>query len=354
MNSTISKPTLTPGTIEVIAGTYFSYGLFGCFALSYTFGGWMWLLPAFFVMVLVPALDWIAGEDLTSRHAPSEGSIAAGLLGCAPHGFIIGYVGCIALLVSILARLTLLDIAFATLSLGVMGSIAITAAHELIHKSPALEKSFGRLGLASVCYLHFEIAHVRGHHAHAGTPLDESTARKNESLYSFVFRTVPRCFGLAWRLEAHRLAKRLHSAWSFDNLLLRFALLETFYLTIVIVFGGWSGLAVFLIQSAIAIFMLEAVSYVEHYGLVRQTLPNGRYRSMTPAHSWDSYHRFSNYLEFHLQRHADHHAAPTKSYSALQPHIEASPRLPAGYPVMVTLAMVPTLFVRVMDSRIPS
>jgi alkane 1-monooxygenase len=136
--------------------------------------------------------------------------------------------------------------------------------------------------------------------------------------------------------------------------MLLFVLLETLYLTILILLGGWSGLVVSLIQSTIAIFMLEAVSYVEHYGLVRQTLPNGRYGNMSPAHSWDSYHRFSNYLEFHLQRHADHHAAPTKSFSALQPHVETSPRLPAGYPTMVVLAMVPVLWRRVMDSRLGS
>jgi hypothetical protein len=94
MNATIAKPVVTASTFEIIAGTYFSYALFGCFAISYAFGGWTWLLPALFVMVLVPALDWVSGEDLSARQPPPEGSIAASLLGWAPHGFIIGYVGC--------------------------------------------------------------------------------------------------------------------------------------------------------------------------------------------------------------------------------------------------------------------
>jgi alkane 1-monooxygenase len=301
----------------------------------------------------VPALDALAGEDFSARQAQPHGSVAGALLRWAPHGFIIGYTACIALVVSALHKMTLLEVVVACYSVGMIGSIGIVAAHELVHKSTAWEKTFGRLGLADVCYLHFEIAHIRGHHVQVGTPNDESTAWRGESLYSFVFRTVPRCLRLAWRLEARRLGKKSESPWSAKNLMLHFAFFQLFYLGAVFVIGGWQGVAFFIVQSAIAIFMLETVSYVEHYGLLRQSLTNERFGNMTPAHSWDSYHRFSNYLEFHLQRHADHHTTPTKSYSELQIEPIESPRLPAGYPIMVTLALAPPLWRWIMDPKIP-
>lgn len=352
MSATTSVTSAPVSSLEVLGGAYFSYGLFLCFAMAYVSRGWNWLLPALFVMVLVPTLDSLSGEDLTTRQAPPVGSTAAYLMTWAPHGFIIGYVASIALLVTTLSTLSVTEWVSAIFSLGMMGSIAITAAHELIHKTSLRDKAFGRLGLAAVCYMHFEIAHVRGHHVHVGTPRDESTARKGESLYAYICRTVPRCFVLAWRLESMRLAKRQRDVWSTDNDMLQLTALQALFVMALVIAGGWLGLLCFFAQSAIAIFMLEAVSYVEHYGLVRQTLGNGRYGNMTPAHSWDSYHRFSNYLEFNLQRHADHHATPTKSYTELQPIPDASPRLPAGYPVMITLAMLPPLWRRVMDQRL--
>jgi alkane 1-monooxygenase len=352
MNVTTHNPPVAASALEVVAGAYFSYGLFLCLAISYAVGGWTWLLPTLFVMALVPVLDWLSGEDLTTRQVPRDGSFAGNLLRLAPHGFIIGYVICIAITILVVPRLTLLEFALATLSLGMMGSIAITAAHELIHKSTPREKAFGRLGLASVCYLHFEINHVRGHHVQVGTPLDESTAWKGESLYSYIYRTVPGCLQSSWRLEVRMRERQGQRVWSFGNLMLRFVVLQGAYFAALTALGGWAAVGFFLAQSVAAIFMLETVSYVEHYGLLREKLAHDRYGNMTAAHSWDSYHRFSNYLAFHLQRHADHHAAPKKSYAELQPLPVASARLPAGYPVMVTLAMVPPLWRRVMHPRI--
>jgi alkane 1-monooxygenase len=136
--------------------------------------------------------------------------------------------------------------------------------------------------------------------------------------------------------------------------MLQFAATQAAYIAVLAMLGGWPAILFFLGQSTVAIFMLESVAYIEHYGLLRDRLPHERYGNMTPAHSWDSYHRFSNYLEFHLQRHADHHAAPTKSYCELQPMPLDAPRLPAGYPVMIGLAMVPPLWRWIMDPMIPA
>lgn len=77
----------------------------------------------------------------------------------------------------------------------------------------------------------------------------------------------------------------------------------------------------------------------------------GRYERCTPQHSWNSNHVVTNLFLYQLQRHADHHANPTRSYQALR-HFDDSPQLPAGYAAMILLAYVPPLWFRVMNPRV--
>ena len=64
---------------------------------------------------------------------------------------------------------------------------------------------------------------------------------------------------------------------------------------------------IYVLISYTAIFLVESVNYMEHYGLSRKLLPNGQYEKVTIRHSWNTPHRFTNYLLFKLQRHSDHH-----------------------------------------------
>ena len=95
-------------------------------------------------------------------------------------------------------------------------------------------------------------------------------------------------------------------------------------------------------------FQLTSANYIEHYGLVRQKLANGRYEQTQPHHSWNSNHIASNLALFHLQRHSDHHAHPTRSYQSLRDFPEL-PTLPVGYFGMFIMAYVPPLWFRVMN-----
>jgi alkane 1-monooxygenase len=56
-------------------------------------------------------------------------------------------------------------------------------------------------------------------------------------------------------------------------------------------------------------------------------------------------------LLYHLQRHSDHHANPTRRYQSLR-DFEESPVLPTGYAGMIVLAVVPPIWRRVMDPRV--
>jgi alkane 1-monooxygenase len=114
---------------------------------------------------------------------------------------------------------------------------------------------------------------------------------------------------------------------------------------------GARGVAFFAVQSIAAFSLLELVNYVEHYGLVRRRLPDGRYERVLPEHSWNASQRISNWYLFNLQRHSHHHANVNRRYQELE-HDADAPQLPAGYAVMVLAALVPPLWRRIMDPRL--
>lgn len=233
----------------------------------------------------------------------------------------------------------------------IMGGIGITVAHELVHKDSALEQNAGGLLLAAVCYAGFKVEHVRGHHVHVSTPEDASSSRYGQSLYSFLPHAYKHNFLNAWKLEAERLKRKGLSPLSRHNeLIWWYALSGVFLLGFTIAFG-WLGALFFLGQSFVAFTLLEIVNYLEHYGLHRRKLDNGRYERTNPNHSWNSNYLLTNLFLFHLQRHSDHHAYAKRRYQVLR-HYDESPQLPNGYAGMVVLALIPPLWFAVMNPRV--
>jgi alkane 1-monooxygenase len=238
------------------------------------------------------------------------------------------------------------------LSVGtVMGAIGITVAHELIHKDPQLEQRAGGLLLAAVCYAGFKVEHVRGHHVHVSTPEDASSSRFGQSLYAFLPHAYKHNFLNAWKLEAERLKRRGLPALHWRNELIWWYAISALLLLGFALTLGWLGALFFLGQAVIAFTLLEIVNYVEHYGLHRRKLDNGRYERTNPHHSWNSNFLLTNLFLFHLQRHSDHHAYAKRRYQVLR-HFDDSPQLPNGYAGMIVLALIPPLWRAVMDPRV--
>ncbi len=235
----------------------------------------------------------------------------------------------------------------------ISGTIGITYAHELMHQKSRLERWLGDLLLASVLYSHFRSEHLRVHHTWVGTPRDPVTARYNEGFHRYFLRVLARCPRSAWRAEAQMLARRDLPWHHASNPFWRYAALQTAMLLLALALGGWEGLALFAYQAFIAIWQLELVNYVEHYGLTRRHLGNGKYERALPRHSWNAAHRASNWLLINLQRHSDHHVKPDRRFPLLQTHsAQDAPQLPFGYPVMTAAAMVPPLWRRIMNKRV--
>lgn len=237
------------------------------------------------------------------------------------------------------------------LTTGVVAGIAINTAHELGHKKESVERWLSKIALAQSWYGHFYVEHNRGHHVRVATPEDAASSRLGETFWRFLPRSVYGGLRSAWRLERVRHARRGRSPWTIRNNVLNAWLMSAVLWAGLVAAFGPGVLPFLLIQAAFGIGLLEVVNYIEHYGLGRRREPSGRYERCTPRHSWNSNNVVTNLLLFHLQRHSDHHANPTRRYQTLR-HFDEAPQMPSGYAAMALLAYVPPLWRRVMDRRV--
>ena len=314
-------------------------------------GSWRLWVPVGITYLLIPALDALLGED---RHNPPEEAVAS--LEADPYYRYITYAlvpvmwaGIIFCAWFVASRdLPWHGFVAVVISTGMMGGFCINVGHELGHKRTVLEQTLAKLVLAPTCYGHFFVEHNRGHHRDVATPADPASARMGESIYRFVLREMPGAWWRAWLLEKQRLGG---SAWSWRNEVLQPLALTVMLWTSLALWLGPHVLWFMLAMSFWANFQLTSANYIEHYGLLRQVGTDGKTERCRPHHSWNSNHKVTNWMLFHLQRHSDHHAHASRRYQSLR-HFPDVPSLPNGYFGMFLLAYFPPLFFRVMNPRL--
>ena len=229
------------------------------------------------------------------------------------------------------------------------GTFGINVAHELGHRTVKHAQFAARGLLLSSLYLHFIIEHNRGHHKHVATNLDPATSRYNQTVYAFWLQSVPGSWRSAWNLEAKRLDKK-ELNW-YHNEMIWGTLLQTSLLVGIAAFFGWFAMVSFMFAAVIGILLLETINYLEHYGLERDLKDNGRFERVQPHHSWNCNRSVGRLVLFELTRHSDHHAHANRPYQILR-HYDTAPQLPAGYPAMMVIALVPPLWFGVMNPRL--
>ena len=319
-------------------------------------GGWTVLLVPLVTWYLFSALDFVFGlnlenadpetsEDdllwyrlLTIIWAPVQFLMLFGLIWYVTHT---GHL-------STLAKLGLF------FGVGVVtGTIGINYSHELMHQKGRFERWLGDILLATVLYSHFRSEHLLVHHRYVGTPRDPVTARYNEGFHRFYPRVLRQCLHSAFRAEKDMLARK-NLPWNdLSNPFFRYWALQGGMVALAFLLGGLAGVGLFLLQAGVAILQLELVNYIEHYGLTRKHLGEGKYEHVMPHHSWNAAHKVSNWLLINLQRHSDHHYKPDRRFPLLQNYTQAeAPQLPYGYPVMTVAAMIPSLWRRMMNPRV--
>lgn len=323
--------------------------------MAVTHGGWWIASIPLWGWVAMPLFDLILGRDLRNPDpdTPDTELFWFRLLTWIwfPIEFVVVFASIRHLSASGMGAFEQLAVMF---GIGVTtGTVGIVYAHELFHKQNRAERWLGDLLMAMVLYSHFRTEHLLVHHPWVGTPRDTVTARYNEGFLRFFPRVLRQGPGSAWRAERALLARAGLGPFSARNPFWRYAALQLGALALAFWAGGLWGIVLFAFQAFVAVWQLELTNYVEHYGLTRRYLGDGRYEPVRAHHSWDSTHRVSNLLLLNLQRHSDHHLNPLRRYPLLQAHGEdRTPQLPTGYPPMTAMAMVPPLWRRRMNPRV--
>ncbi len=324
--------------------------------ISATLGGWALLLLPVMTWLFFSFLDAVLGLELSNQDPAMEESHLkwhkAITLTWAPIQFLLIY--WTIWYATSADHLSGFEMILLFFGIGVItGTVGINYSHELMHQKDKGERFMADALLGMVLYSHFRSEHLLVHHRYIGTPRDPVTARYNEGFHRFFPRVLISCLKSGFKAEADMLERKGKPWTDLSNPFWRYWGLQAYFLLLAVLIGGWVGVLLFLWQALVAVWQLELVNYIEHYGLTRKHLGDGKYEHVLPRHSWNAAHKASNWLLLNLQRHSDHHYKPSRRFPLLQNYTDAdAPQLPYGYPLMTMAALVPPLWRRMMNPRV--
>lgn len=228
-----------------------------------------------------------------------------------------------------------------------VGTLGTITAHELVHRKwGSVSHHIGRWLLAFSFDSNFAIEHVFGHHIHIATEQDPASAPRGRNVYEHILTSTLQGNVSAWNIEKKRLHKHKISVFSGKNRFIQGVAMSMVLAVGVFALAGVLGLLFFVLTGMMAKALLEAVNYMEHYGLVRK--PGKR---VFPKHSWNTNAKISSWAMFNLTRHSHHHANANVPFQHLRPFPDA-PMMPAGYLGTMTLSFIPPLWFKVMQPRL--
>ncbi len=302
------------------------------------FGDFSSGLNIFYSMLLLPISEWFLFNE-NNKNDQNEAELLPTLILILLS--FLHLIVTLSLIYGIITNtLTGIFIIIAAVSSGInAGTNGIVVAHELIHRKNILLRALGILNLIQVNYGHFYIEHIKGHHKYVGTQADPATALYGESLYKFIMRTIPGQFLSAFTLEQKRLFDRNFS--QFRNFVVIITFVELMILITIYLMLGVKLLLAYILYSFVAIFLLEYVNYIEHYGLKRDD-----HKKFEAHHAWQSNKITSRLGLIELSRHSDHHMKAAKPYHTLNTH--EGYFLPSGYFGMFYIALIPMLWFKMI------
>lgn len=322
-------------------------------ALAAILGGWWVMAACFYITLFIFALDELVCFAKTPEPLADDFAAANALstLLAVAH-FILLFLVVWAL--SSNPQLGALGSVGLFIAAGLFfGQVSNSNAHELIHRSDKRLFRLGKWVYTSLLFGHHTSAHLLVHHRFAASDDDPNSAAKGESFYTFAQRAWTGSALAGFEMENHRRKNLSKKPPRFSHPYYGYAVGAFASLGLGFMIGGWGGVMVLLGLSSYAQVQLLLSDYVQHYGLRRATLPNGKLAPVGLHHSWNAPQWLSNYLMLAAPRHSDHHAHPAKPYPALiLPAPDIAPSLPHSLPAMALIALYPRLWRHVMDPRV--
>lgn len=216
---------------------------------------------------------------------------------------------------------------------------ATVIGHELVHQRRPERRRLGRLLAGLVGYPVLGHEHMP-HHATSGNVEDAEWPAVNESVWSFAARRTMRvCRSAA---EYHTvIGTRLGSWW-------RGGLVEAAAATMAAwgVFGlagGLPGAVLYAVVAAAVWFAMQAITYLQHWGLGEDSVTGARDGQL----AWEDGCKLQAWMTLSISYHQAHHLAPSRPFYLARPAAD-SPRLPAGYVILLFASLVPPVWRRLM------
>ena len=230
-----------------------------------------------------------------------------------------------------------------------MGTLGVVAGHELTHRIKSKFDMFiGNWLLAFSWDCTFAIEHVYGHHKHACLPEDPAPAKRGDNIYLFIIKAIFYEHIDGWKIEINRVKKKGFNSFSLHNRMIIGYLRSLTITLLAFIIAGSMGVLYFLICAFITKSFLEAINYIEHYGLVRE-----RGSRVEMRHSWNSNHLISSVFLYNVTRHSDHHRLAKLKFWELHPCPEDAPMTPYGYLSMLYLVLItPYLYKKIMNKKL--
>ena len=308
------------------------------------------VLPYVWVLIIVPILDLITPK-LNKSEIYLQNTLGhnISLIAVVPAMHFLVF---LSLLIINYNEITILGALAIGLGTGVSGgAVGITSAHELIHRRSKFMRGLGVSLLASCLYSHFRIEHIYGHHLHVATKKAPATARKGESYYAFLIRCVIMGLISSWKIERKMLISKNLPVFGLKNRMIHYFIFHILLLVFCYYFSGIKGLIFIFAHSTISVVLLELVDYIQHYGLERKETKDKKAEPYNHSHSWNSRHSIADWSTFNLGLHSEHHTIASKPYPLLTQD-EKIREMPANYPVMIIMALIPPIWFKVIDPKL--
>ena len=141
-------------------------------------------------------------------------------------------------------------------------SLSSLAGHELLHHKEQIHKIAGSVPYFQFFYSHFYDEHVKGHHKTIATEEDPVSHAKGKTVYRAYIDSVIGSHISTWNREMKRVG-------FIKNRMIQFFMLHLAMVATIYKVAGIGGVKFQLLFATLGSFWLEAVNYLEHYGLRR-------------------------------------------------------------------------------------
>ena len=232
--------------------------------------------------------------------------------------------------------ITLNNLIGAIISTGLWAGLGIIYGHELSHNKK--EGFFiSRLIMSLSGASHFTYAHVYQHHLHLAHQDDPATAPRGRNVYMHTWLSYAGQCKFSYDLEKEKLKRKGKSFFSLEN---KWILGYLYSLPSIVLFvwtGGIIGLLSIVLVCILSNFLLEALNFMGHYGLVRE---NGK--PIEHRHSWDNDSVFTDWFFIAIGRQCDHHVRGETYFWELDD--VKGPNYGIGYFTLFLFTLIPPIF----------